>query len=84
MLRGTLLESQGISAAVSMLAFWPVLVTQTWGLVKQSKLDEEAIAIAEQALLAYGTNSRAAYFCHDCGASLMREAIFCPGCGVRL
>jgi hypothetical protein len=79
-----LLESQGVSSAVSMLACWPILITQTWGLVKQAKLDEEAIAVAEEALLAAGAHSAAARFCHDCGASIETEAIFCPGCGVRL
>jgi hypothetical protein len=77
-----LLESQGISTAVSMLAFWPVLVTQTWGLVRQSKLDEEAIAVAEAALLAQqASKSR---YCHECGAAITAAAAFCHDCGARL
>jgi hypothetical protein len=76
-----LLESQGISTAVSMLAFWPVLVTQTWGLVRQSKLDEEAIAVAEETLLSIAP---AASFCHGCGAMLAGGARFCSECGVLL
>jgi hypothetical protein len=77
-----LLESQGISTAVSMLAFWPVLVTQTWGLVRQSKLDEEAIAVAEAALLAQQTGT--SRFCHECGAALAGASAFCHTCGARL
>jgi hypothetical protein len=77
------LESQGISTAVSMLAFWPVLVTQTWGLVRQSKLDEEAIAVAEAALLAQA-HAGAARYCHECGAAITRAAAFCHACGARL
>jgi hypothetical protein len=79
-----LLESQGISTAVSMLACWPVLVTQTWGLVKQSKLDEEAITVAEKALLAINAVNGSAHFCQECGTAVDAEAAFCPACGVRV
>jgi len=78
-----LLESQGISTAVSMLAFWPVLVTQTWGLVRQSKLDEEAIAVAEAALIAQAHADKSRY-CHECGAVLAGASAFCHACGARL
>jgi hypothetical protein len=78
-----LLESQGISTAVSMLAFWPVLVTQTWGLVRQSKLDDEAIAVAVATLLAQA-HAGAARYCHGCGASISGAAAFCHACGARL
>jgi hypothetical protein len=79
-----LLESQGISTAVSMLACWPVLVTQTWGLVKQSKLDEEAITVAEKALLAINAVNGSAHFCQECGTAVGVKAAFCPACGVRV
>jgi ribosomal protein L40E len=78
-----LLDSQGISTAVSMLAFWPVLATQTWGLVRQAKLDEEAIAVAEEALLAASQDQNMTRFCHDCGASVPGSATFCPACGAH-
>lgn len=79
-----ILESQGIPTAVAMLAFWPVLVTQTWGLVKQSKLDEEVIAVAEQALLAAQALSGATHFCHECGGKVFAGAVFCTMCGSHL
>jgi len=79
-----LLESQGISTAVSMLAFWPVLVTQTWGLVRQSKLDEEAIAVAEAALFAQQALAGTSRYCHECGAALTETSTFCYACGVHL
>jgi hypothetical protein len=79
-----LLDSQGISTAVAVLAFSPVLVTQTWGLIKQMKLDEEVITVVEQALLAGGANSSNARFCHECGASVTQKTAFCSACGVRL
>ncbi len=79
-----LLESQGISTAISMLAFWPVLVTQTWGVVRQSKLDEEAIAVAEAALLAQQALPGTSRYCHECGVALAEASAFCHACGARL
>jgi hypothetical protein len=79
-----MLESQGISTAVSMLAFWPVVVTQTWGLVKQSKLDEEAIAVAEEALLTSSATQDSVHFCHECGAVVAKGVTACPACARQL
>ena len=31
---------QAIPTVISMLFFWPVLITQIWGMVEQSKLDD--------------------------------------------
>ena len=45
-----ILGQQVIPTIISMLFFWPVLITQIWGMIKQSKLDEKAVAIAERAL----------------------------------
>ena len=38
---------QAIPTIISMLFFWPVLITQIWGMVQQSKLDDKALEIAE-------------------------------------
>ncbi len=67
-----------------MLAFWPVLVTQTWGLVRQSKLDEEAIAVTEAALLAQQSLAEKSRYCHECGAALTEASAFCHACGAHL
>ncbi len=74
-----LLESQGIPTAVSMLIFWPALVTQCWGLVKQHKLDQEAIAMIEAALREAA--AAAAHFCGQCGKPTAEGSYFCPHCG---
>ena len=41
---------QAVPAAVAMLIFWPIVITQVWGLIKQAKLDDKAIEIAEAEL----------------------------------
>lgn len=41
---------QAIPTIISMLFFWPVLITQIWGIVQQSKLDDKALEIAEEVL----------------------------------
>ena len=78
---------QAIPTAITMFVFWPVLIPQIWGLVQQSKLDDRAIAIAEQVVM---ENSRASYanarssFCPNCGNKVSENARFCPNCGNEL
>jgi len=74
-----MLETQAIPAAVGMLIFWPALMTQSWGLVRQHKLDEEAVALIEAALRE--TSASAAHFCGQCGKPITEGSHFCPHCG---
>jgi hypothetical protein len=41
---------QAVPTAISMLVFWPVLLTQVWGLIKQAGLDDEAVKVVEVSL----------------------------------
>ena len=41
---------QAIPTIISMLFFWPVLITQIWGLVQQSSLDDRALEVAENVI----------------------------------
>ena len=41
---------QAVPTVISMLFFWPVLITQIWGLVRQSKLDDHVIDLVEKSL----------------------------------
>ena len=87
---------QAIPTAISMLIFWPVLVTQIWGMVQQSKLDDEAIDTVDRSLAAHtnlspGRSSAVApeaqsggKFCTNCGQVLAGPAKFCPQCGAKL
>ena len=66
---------------------WPVLLTQLWGLIQQSKLDDKALEIAENVVYmndsngAGTTNSFDSKFCTHCGTKNPESANFCCGCG---
>ncbi len=81
---------QAIPTAISMLFFWPVLITQIWGIIKQSNLDDKALYIAKQVIAANGYNtqnnmhSEDIKFCTNCGAKNYNSAKFCSECGERL
>ena len=82
---------QAIPTAITMFAFWPVLIPQIWGMVQQSQLDDKAIAIAEQVVSENGMSSfyqepssQGTSFCPNCGNKVSGNANFCPSCGTRL
>lgn len=86
---------QAIPTVISMLFFWPVLITQIWGLVEQSKLDDRALALAEQAIAGGSTSSASASsftssfaatskFCTNCGTKTDATSKFCPECGEKI
>lgn len=85
---------QVVPTVIMWYLFWPVMLTQLWGLVQQAKLDDEAISVVERSLSTRGTTeptqghtsvtpgSRdAARFCTECGATLPNDGKFCPKCG---
>ena len=47
---------QAIPTVISMLFFWPVLITQIWGMVEQSKLDDKALDIAKDVVYINNSN----------------------------
>ena len=57
-----------IPAAIALLVFWPVMLTQAWGLIKQSEMDDRALAAAERGIL--NDVSSHGKFCTKCGAVL--------------
>ena len=78
---------QAIPTVISMLFFWPVLLTQISGMIQQAKLDDKALEIAKDVV--YMSNNIAANnalfggqkFCTYCGTKNTEEAKFCCGCG---
>ena len=46
----SVLKQQFVPTVIAMCFFSPVVIAQIWGMIKQSKLDEKAVAIAERAL----------------------------------
>lgn len=84
---------QAIPTVISMLFFWPVLITQIWGLVEQSSLDDRALALAEQAIGRSSSSfaSESSFtstsnhnFCTNCGANIDGTSKFCSNCGAKL
>lgn len=78
---------QAIPTVISMLFFWPVLITQIWGMVEQSKLDDKALDIAKDVIYtnnnsgAASPNPNGNKFCTVCGTPNSASANFCCGCG---
>lgn len=66
---------QAIPTIISMLFFWPVLITQIWGIVQQSKLDDKALEIAEEVL-----KNRDSFTTLNLDINGM---VFCTNCGYR-
>jgi hypothetical protein len=90
---------QAIPTAITLFLFWPVILTQIWGLVQNSKLDEEAMGVIEASLRTHGRESGAATpsgiepspttsgsqpYCTNCGASLPTNSKFCSQCGNKI
>lgn len=85
---------QLIPSIISWFYLWPVLLTQIWGLVQQSKLDDKALEIAQRVLYtsSYSTpvspamaeSTSAGKFCPNCGIALEGVTKFCPNCGTKL
>lgn len=84
---------QLIPTLIMLFITWPVLVTQIWGLVKQSKLDDKVLATAEDFIRDCGQASSSFYeptntpeqrFCTVCGCQISTDSAFCPKCGTKL
>ncbi len=68
---------QAVPTLVTLFVLWPVVFAQIWGLVQQAKLDDLAIALAEEAVTQNIT-------CPNCGAPLLLGSHFCTACGNKL
>lgn len=44
-------EQQVIPTVIMLFIMWPVVLTQIWGLIKQSQLDDNVLAVANQVIL---------------------------------
>lgn len=81
---------QAIPTVISMLFFWPVLITQISGMISQAKLDDKVMAIAAatieretQRQTVSAGDSTWIKFCTNCGNKMDREAVFCSACGTK-
>lgn len=74
---------QAIPTIIMLFVAWPVLITQIWGIVKQTKLDDHVLSIADSFIqdhLSVGGDSSTKY-CSHCGKPLPENSTFCPFCG---
>jgi len=76
---------QVIPAIIAYFWCWPVMLTQIWGLIQQSQLDERALADA-MSVCGKVTPMAAAggSFCPNCGTQVPQGARFCPSCGNQM
>ena len=85
---------QAIPTIISMFFLWPVLITQIWGMVEQSKLDDKALEIANRVIVEHGgggsgadnssTQAQSGGFCTGCGIQYEPGMKFCGQCGKKL
>jgi hypothetical protein len=90
----------GAGAAAATLIALPLLVTQAWGLVKASKLDDEAMLVVHESMLRHyadialalgpsggettGALAIEGRKCAECGTVAAGTAKFCGNCGTSL
>lgn len=80
--QGIVVKNQLIASVISFVFFWPMIVPQIIGLIKQSRLDEKALAIVDTAYAAYVHDTPA--FCTHCGGKVSVNDVRCPHCGAAL
>lgn len=80
---------QAVPTAISMLLFWPVIITQIWGMVRQSKLDDHVLDLVDAAVGRHSATTvqverdgEKSSFCSQCGAHV--KGVFCSACGAKL
>ena len=80
---------QIVPTIIMLLWFWPVLITQIWGLVQQSQLDARVMGILSNAAQR-GADAidvpfkdvTSAMFCSECGKPVVGN--FCSNCGAKV
>lgn len=81
-------KQQIIPTILSMLFFWPILVTQIWSLIRQAGLDDRALAVATKALNeTIGSEEKLVIKDDYISSDVETEkphACFCPGCGEEI
>lgn len=81
---------QLIPTLIMYFVAWPVLLTQIWGMVQQSNLDDTALMLAESVVPAMSLASKVveptsmSSFCPNCGGKCEAGMRFCSYCGEKL
>ncbi|MBN2878418.1 MAG: zinc ribbon domain-containing protein [Clostridia bacterium] len=80
---------QLLPSIITYFVAWPVIITQIWGLVQQSKLDDEVMDCIERTISEHKSVKpsvsveEGAVFCTQCGYKINSEFDFCPKCGTK-
>lgn len=80
--RGTVLKNQLIASTLSFCFFWPVIIPQIIGMIKQSGLDDKAIGVIDNAYDTFSNDHPT--FCTHCGGRITGNPSTCPHCGANL
>jgi len=84
---------QAVPAAIMLFVTWPVLIPEIWGIIQQSKLDDEAVDLIEARLAVHAGKTApstepapnsSGQFCVECGKSIPAGSKFCPHCGAAV
>lgn len=80
---------QAIPTVISMFFLWPVLITQIWGMVEQSKLDDKALSICKDTLLRSMVSSQPSsassfYSAPNASSASQSSTRFCTQCGAKI
>lgn len=81
---------QLIPSAITLFLFWPVIILQIWGIVKQQQLDDKIIEIASDCVIRHlsKTNAKTSRsddkICPKCGERNDATTHFCTNCGEKL
>lgn len=79
---------QVIPTCLSLFVTWPVLITQIWGMVQQSKLDDKALDLAEREISRQpkeGHHQHPSFMtCPYDGSLIPAGSEFCPYCGKKI
>ena len=79
---------QIVPTVIMLLWFWPVLITQIWGLVQQSNLDARVMEILAEAAenepeaIDVPSEEITPRFCSECGKPV--HGNFCSNCGAKV
>lgn len=83
---------QAIPTIIMWFFAWPVLITQIWGLIQQSKLDDKALAAAQSVINEHGTTHNYARSHNDLPMTTRKidstihdaPVKFCTNCGAKI
>lgn len=80
--RGTVLKNQLVATTLSFFLFWPVIIPQIIGMIKQSGLDDKAIGVIDEAYDTFSSDHPT--YCTNCGRRITGNPSHCPHCNASL